>query len=210
MMLLPCLHRYAHSCRSISFHGYLVQSSISQQTQTCYHCSCYCHDQKWFVCFSKCPCVSFHRKDGKGINILRHPPAPPPFPLPTPARAFPTLSLNFQQPRWRKDTRPKALRCCLLVSFQETRMFLCACPQGQENPSAISSLLCWPKASPWSSLPSLHWFRWGAGPESLGEGCLNRWKFHFCFLWSFAAYILWFAYPPLYWVSKLPICGLLH
>ena len=52
------------------------------------------------------------------------------------------------------------LSSCLL---QVIRMSLCACPLGQESPSAISSLLCWLKASPSWSLLSLLWFRWGSG-----------------------------------------------
>ena len=58
-----------------SFHGCSVQSSISQQTQTSYPCSCYCHYWKWFVCIAKSPWTTplFIERMGRELRLYWDP-----------------------------------------------------------------------------------------------------------------------------------------
>lgn len=154
----------------------------------------------------------FPRKDGKGIAIILRP-----FHVPdTLLGVFLTLSFNCQQPWWGEYIKGRSVEMLSSCLLQVIRMSLCACPLEQESPSAISSLLCWLKASPSWSLLSLLWFRWGSG-EWRWQARKFRGLFSFLVAGSFTSFtgllplaFLWFVFVPLYWVSELPKCGVLH
>lgn len=131
---------------------------------------------------------SFPRKGGKRIAIILRPFHGPD----TLLGVFLTLSFNFQQPWWEEYIKGRSIEMLSSCLLQVIRMSLCACPQGQESPSAISSLLCWLKASPSWSLLSLLWFRWGSSewrwqPRKFRGLFFSSWKFYFSFHWSFAS-----------------------
>ena len=165
-MLYPCLRRYAYPSRRIqlslnpdSAQPDSVQPSVSQQTPTPYPCSSY-HFWKWLACIAESPWIAplFLERMGRELQLYWDPSM-----CQTLLGVFLTLSFDYQQPWWGEYTKGRSTEMLPPCLLQVIRMSLCACPLGQESPSAISSLLCWLKASPSWSLLSLLWFRWGSG-----------------------------------------------
>ena len=177
MLLLPRLHRYAHSstkysaCMAIYFnHIYPSQLRFLNLVVRTIIRSALC-------AFPNVPVSLFIDRMGWELRLYWEAPRPAQLCATHSARAFSYILNEFSTALKERGKRQEALRYCLVL-LQVTRTSLCACPQGQENLCAISSLLCWLKASPSSSLLSLLWFRWGSGIEEGAPGRLGKGRLH--------------------------------
>lgn len=177
-----------------SFHGCSVQSSIAQQTQTSYPCSCYCHYWKWFVCIARSPWTAslFVERMGRELRLYWDPCT-----CQTLCEEFflhSCLIFNSLDEGERLKGRKHwdvAFLCfcrrqgCLCVHAHRGRkitLLSAPCSVGQRHHHRDLSSHCFDSGEAQGNE--------GGSPESLEEGVffggvVNSWKFYFSFLWSF-------------------------